>query len=106
MRRILLQEHLIFNKNVFDKYFSNALQKGELGIRNEKGEAKLAAGIYYLNDVPKMNLKTDEVYNILWGLIQKYKIFSYSPHRYQEKLKYYEYEFDTKTWEVYNIPPK
>ncbi|WP_271769147.1 hypothetical protein [Aquimarina algiphila] len=38
MRRILLQEHIIVTKKVFDEYFNDALQKGELRVGNEKGE--------------------------------------------------------------------
>lgn len=106
MRRILLQQHLVITKKVFEKYFGYAMDKGELRIENEKGKAKLAAGIYFLNDVPETKVKTDEIYNILWGLIQKYKAFGYSPNRFQEKPVYYEYEPETKTWEVYNRPSK
>ncbi|TPN87138.1 hypothetical protein [Aquimarina algicola] len=104
MIRKLIQEHLVFTKDVYDYYFNDALKNGVLAVENDKGKAKLDMGIYYLNDIPKPNIKNDEVYTILWGLIQKYKAFSYTPHRFRDTPKYYEYEPESKTWEIYNRP--
>lgn len=104
MRRILIEEHLVFTKELYDDYFNNALESGVLAVENNKGNARMDMGIYYLNDVPKSNVSNDEVHTILWKLIQKYKTFSYTPHRFRTKRKYYEYEPESKTWEVYNMP--
>ncbi len=104
MIRKLLQEHLVFTKDVYAYYFNDALKNGVLAVENEKGKAKMDMGIYYLNDIPKPNMKNDEVYSILWRLIQKYKAFNYSPHRFRSNPKYYEYDSESNTWEVYNRP--
>ncbi|WP_299243052.1 hypothetical protein [uncultured Aquimarina sp.] len=104
MTRKLLQENLVFTKDVFDYYFNDALKNGVLAIENDKGKAKTDMGIYYLNDVPKPNEKNDEVHSILWRLIQKHQAFNYTPHRFRTNPKYYEYQPESKTWEIYNRP--
>ncbi|QKX05360.1 hypothetical protein HN014_10680 [Aquimarina sp. TRL1] len=106
MKRKLLQEKLVFNQYVFDYYFADALKNGVLGIENQHGKAKMDLGVYYLNDVPKPNMAKDQARKILWGLIMKYKTFYYSEQRFKYNPKYYEYEPDSKTWDVYNSPLK
>lgn len=106
MIRKLLQEHLVFTKDVYNYYFNDALKNGVLAVENEKGKARMDMGIYYLNDVPNCDIKNDEAYSILWRLIQKYKTFSYTPHRFRTKPKYFQYVPESKTWEVYNQPAK
>ncbi|WP_281989729.1 hypothetical protein [Aquimarina aggregata] len=48
MIRKLLQEHLVFTKDVYDYYFNDALKSGVLAVENEKGKAKMDMGIFII----------------------------------------------------------
>ncbi|WP_299187591.1 hypothetical protein [uncultured Aquimarina sp.] len=102
MKKILVTENIILDKELFDTFYAEAKKKGVLVISNEKGRAEMSTGIFMLNGVPDMSKDDYYIKKILFGLIQKYGRFHFTTKRFQEKMLLYEYEPETKTWNRYN----
>ena len=100
--RILIEENFVLTKEVFEDFYSNAKKKGVFAVITEKGSAELYMGIYRLNEIPDFRKSEYDIKRILWGLIHKYGRFNYTPRRFEESKKYFEYEPETKTWSIYN----
>ncbi|WP_299221254.1 hypothetical protein [uncultured Aquimarina sp.] len=102
MKKVLIAENIILDKELFDSFYSDAKRKGVLVISNEKGRAEMSTGIFMLNGIPDMSKDDYHIKKTLFGLIRKYGCFHFTPKRFQEKMLLYEYESETKTWSSYN----
>ncbi|SEL16838.1 hypothetical protein SAMN04487910_1918 [Aquimarina amphilecti] len=102
MKKILVKENIILDKELFDSFYADAKKKGLLVISNEKGRAEMSTGIFMLNGIPDMSKDDYYIKRVLFGLIQKYGRFHFTSKRFQEKMLLYEYEVETKTWSSYN----
>jgi len=102
MRKILVAENIILDKELFDSLYSDAKRKGVLVIANEKGRAEMSTGIYMLNGIPDVSKDDYFIKKVLFGLIQKYGYFHFTPKRFQEKILLYKYESESKTWSSYH----
>ncbi|WP_108802170.1 hypothetical protein [Aquimarina sp. Aq107] len=102
MKKVLVKEHIILDKELFDSFYADAKKKGLLVISNKKGRAEMSTGIFMLNGIPDVSKNDHYIKRVLFGLIQKYGCFHFTSKRFQEKMLLYEYKDETKTWSSYN----
>ena len=103
MKKTLVTENIVFDKELFDSFYSDAQSKGVLIVSNKRGRAEMSMGIYMLNGIPDLSKDDYGIKKILFGLIHKYGSFAFSPKRFQEKILYYQYDPEMNIWNSYNI---
>ncbi len=99
-KRVLLERHFIFTKQVFQEFYDHANTRGVLAIPTENGNAELSFGFYSINGIIDQS-ESMQQQNILWGLIHQYGCFQYSSQKYKEPLRYFEFDADSNTWDIY-----
>lgn len=103
MKKVLVQEHIILDKEMFDTLYADARKKGVLIIKNERGRAEMSTGIYMLNGIPDFSKDHYQIKHILYGLIMKYRCFYFTPKRFEKKMLCYLYIPENKTWSSFNL---